>query len=251
MNKQNYIGTYAYRTDKGKTRKNNEDQALVLLNENSEVLLLVCDGIGGANKGDLASKTVVNYISSAFLKKKKNILKKQEYWWMSKIIKEANSKLFSMSENNPLYLGMGTTLTMALLTKNNLYVANIGDSRAYLINNESLKQITEDQTYVHYLVSTGNISESDALVHPDRHILMNALGIYPSVSLSFSSFSYKGESILLCTDGLYNQVPPAVIKSIVGTNERADQNVVSLITEANMSGGSDNVGIAYWETIKE
>lgn len=251
MKKERFLGTYAYRTDIGKVRTNNEDQAIVLLNEIGEVLLIVCDGMGGANKGDLASKTAMNFLSKAFMEKKKSLFKKQDAWWASKVIKEANSRIFSLGDNNSLSKGMGTTLSMALLRDNHLMVANIGDSRAYLDDGTSLKQITVDQTYVQYLVSTGKITEEEALSHPDRHVLMNALGIYPSVSLSFSFFDYHGESILLCSDGIYNQIPPDTIHAIISTNERADQKVMNLIAQANSVGGSDNEGVAYWETIKE
>ena len=244
-----YNGTYAYRTDVGKVRTNNEDQAFVTLNEDGEVLLLVCDGMGGANKGDLASKIAKETISEAFQKKKKSRVKYQDAWWVGKIIKETNAKIFSMGENDPTCKGMGTTLTMVILSGERLLVVNLGDSRAYLDNGEELKQITKDQTYVQYLVTTGKISEEEALSHPDRHVLMNALGIYPSVSISYEFMPYNGESILLCTDGLYNQLPPETIHTIINTNERADQKVTSLIAEANSSGGNDNEGVSYWETI--
>ncbi len=251
MKNQQHFGTYAYRTDIGRVRTNNEDQALVLLNERGEVMLLVCDGMGGANKGDLASKVAIEGIAKAFREKKKSLFRRQDSWWASKVIKEINAKIFEMSERNPLYKGMGTTLVMVLLSGAYLMVVNLGDSRAYLDDGKALRQITEDQTYVRYLVSTGQITEEEALSHPDRHILMNALGIYPSVSLSFSFIEYHGESILLCTDGLYNQIPPETIHTIISTNERADQKVMSLITTANAAGGSDNEGVAYWETLKE
>lgn len=251
MKKVEFSGTYAYRTDMGKVRTNNEDQAFVTLNENGEVLLIVCDGMGGANKGDLASKTALESITASFLEKKKSHFKYGDSFWASKAIKEANNKIFSLAEQTPVYKGMGTTLVMALLSGNRLMIVNLGDSRAYLDDGKELKQVTKDQTYVQYLVSAGKITEEEALSHPDRHVLMNALGIYPSVSLTFSFHEYKGESILLCTDGLYNQIPPESIHNIISTNERVDQKVMSLIAEANSAGGSDNEGIAYWETIKE
>ena len=128
-------------------------------------------------------------------------------------------------------------------------IANIGDSRAYLINKDKIKQLTEDQTYVHFLVETGKITSEQALTHPERHVLMNALGIYPSVSLTINVYPYQGESLLLCSDGLYNQVPEKDILSLVSTDERADQKVTSLICVANANGGSDNEGLAYWESI--
>ncbi len=251
MSKELYTGTYAYRTDIGKVRSNNEDQAIVLLNEDGEVLLLACDGMGGANKGDLASKVALEGISKAFRNKRKARFKRQDSWWASKVIKEINAKIYNMAENNPVYKGMGTTLVMAIISDNHLMVVNLGDSRAYLDDGESIRQISEDQTYVRYLVSTGKIKASEAASHPERHVLMNALGIFPSVSLAFSFYPYRGESILLCTDGLYNQLSNEDIHAIISTNERADQKVTSLIMAANAAGGSDNEGVAYWEILKE
>lgn len=245
-----YSGTYAYKTDIGKVRTNNEDQALVILNADGEVLLIVCDGMGGANKGDLASKTAVASLSEAFHLKKKNLFKSQDQWWITKAIKEANSKIYSLAEQDPVYKGMGTTIVAVLISGTRILVANIGDSRGYMDDGKTLTQLTEDQTYVQYLVTTGKITPEAALSHPDRHVLMNALGIYPSVSLCIKFFPYHGESLLLCTDGLYNQVNPSSIHAIITTNERADQKVMGLISEANSLGGSDNEGVAYWETLK-
>jgi len=206
--------------------------------------------MGGANKGDLASKTAVSFLSEAFRNKKKSMIKQQDSWWMTKTVKEANAKIYAMAEQNPVYKGMGTTLVAVLISGARILVANIGDSRGYIDDGKTLTQLTEDQTYVQYLVTTGKITPEAALSHPDRHVLMNALGIYPSVSLSVKFFPYHGESLLLCTDGLYNQIPPSSIHAIISTNERADQKVVSLISEADSSGGNDNEGVAYWETLK-
>lgn len=250
MKKQAYVGTYAYKTDVGRVRSNNEDQAIVLLNQDGEVLLIACDGMGGANKGDLASRTAVNVISEAFKNKKKSLVKVADQWWFTKVAKEANAKIFDMADKNPIYKGMGTTLVAALISDSRLLIANIGDSRAYSDDGKRLRQLTEDQTYVQYLVTTGKITPEQALSHPDRHVLMNALGIYPSVSLAIKFFPYQGEKLLLCTDGLYNQIPPSTIHTIISTNERSDQKVMSLIAEANSAGGSDNEGVAYWESLK-
>jgi protein phosphatase len=247
--RKEYSGTYAYKTDIGKVRTNNEDQALVLVNSDSEVFLVVCDGMGGANKGDLASKMAIETLGEFFKNKKRALVKTMDQLWITKAAKEANKKIFDMADQNPIYKGMGTTMVAVLISGQRLMVANIGDSRAYKDNGESLEQITEDQTYVQYLVTTGKITAEQALSHPDRHVLMNALGIYPSVSLAIKFLPYQGEKLLLCTDGLYNQIPLNTLHTIISTDERADQKVNSLIFEANNAGGSDNEGVAYWESL--
>lgn len=245
----NYHGTYAYKTDIGKARSNNEDQAMVLMNSSGEAFLLVADGMGGAHKGDIASKIAIDSLSKAFRKKKKSPIPYFDKVWITKACKTANSLIYNQADKNPSYKGMGTTLVAALISGNRLLVANIGDSRAYMISKHSIKQLTEDQTYVHFLVTTGKITPEEALTHPERHVLMNALGIYPSVSLTITTYQYSGESLLLCSDGLYNQVPPSQLLAICTTDERSDQKVTSLICEANNNGGDDNEGVAYWESI--
>nr|MCR4562099.1 Stp1/IreP family PP2C-type Ser/Thr phosphatase [Bacilli bacterium] len=242
-------GTFAFKTDIGKTRTDNEDQAIVVLNTSDEVFMAVCDGMGGASKGDLASKIAIESLRDSFKAKKKNKWSYLDKLWITKAARIANHAIYSYAESHPSCQGMGTTMVVALLSDERLLIANIGDSRLYTITEEAISQLTTDQTYVKYLVDTKQISTEQAKTHPERHVLMNALGIYPSVSLDIDIIEYHGESILLCSDGLYNQVSEQEIKSICLTDERVDQKVKSLIIEANNNGGSDNVGIAYWESI--
>lgn len=246
-----YHGTYNARTDVGRVRKNNEDQAQVMMNANDEVLLVVCDGMGGSSKGDIASQIAVSTLMEEFRHKKKYLLLGSEKRWFTKAAKKANAEIFDRSEHDPSCRGMGTTLVAALISDNRLITACIGDSRCYMLREKNhIEQLTEDQTYVHYLVSTGKITEEDAMSHPDRHVLMNALGIYPALSLTIQEHEYNGESVLCCSDGLYNQVPATEIANILSTDERCDQKVSSLIAVANHNGGSDNIAVALWETIK-
>jgi serine/threonine protein phosphatase PrpC len=244
----NYHGSYAYKTDIGKVRQHNEDQAMVVLNASGEVFLVVCDGMGGANKGDIASKMAIDSLCESFRKKKKSPFLQMDKWWLTSSCKQANALIYEQADKNPIYKGMGTTMVAALISGERLLIANIGDSRAYKVDREGITRLTEDQTYVHFLVQTGKITEEQALTHPERHVLMNALGIYPSVSLTINVYPYVGESLLLCSDGLYNQVEEKELHAILTTDERADQKVTSLICEANANGGSDNEGVAYWES---
>lgn len=243
-----YLGAFAYKTDIGRVRSHNEDQALCVVNASGEVFLIVCDGMGGANKGDIASKMAIDSLAESFRKKKRFPLAQMDKWWFTSSCKKANALIYDQSDRNPVYKGMGTTMVAALLSGERLLIANIGDSRAYLVQKNTLQQLSEDQTYVHFLVQTGKITPEQALTHPERHVLMNALGIYPSLSLTLSLFPYHGESLLLCSDGLYNQLSEKEILSIVSTDERVDQKVTSLIALANENGGSDNEGVSYWES---
>lgn len=251
----NYHGTYAYKTDVGRVRKVNEDQALILMNSYNEVFLVVCDGMGGAEKGDVASKMAIEMLSTAFKKKKKHSYMGFNKHWITKVCKSINRKLYSLSEKmkkknkGSTKIGLGSTMVAVLIADSKMMIANIGDSRAYILKNGKLEQLTSDQTYVDYLVRTGKMEEESAKSHPDRHILTNALGIYNSLSIAISERPYKGESVLLCSDGLYNNLEDKEITNIISTDERTDQKVVSLISIANHAGGSDNIGVALWECI--
>ena len=243
-----YKGNYAHMTDIGRVRVSNEDQAAVLTNEHGDVLLIVCDGMGGQNKGDYASRTAIESLAEAFRNKKTPWFLPKV--WLMRAIRAANSLIYEQAEKNKNYAGMGTTLVAALLIGDRLYVANVGDSRAYIYSPEiGMLHLTSDQTYVEYLYRTGQIDKEEIYTHPERHALMNALGIFPSAAMDLYSRSYHGESILLCSDGLYNNLSETEIRAVLASDQRADQKVKSLIIDANGNGGSDNIGIAFWEAI--
>ena len=107
--------------------------------------------------------------------------------------------------------------------------------------------MSEDQTYVAYLIRTGQITTQEALTHPKRHVLMNALGIYPSASVDIKTIPYLNEIVLLCSDGLYNNVPHEDIAAIVKGNDSLEQKVNELIAVGNKNGGSDNIAVVLWE----
>ncbi len=244
-----YKGTFSAKTDIGRVRITNEDQASVLTNFRGEVLMVVCDGMGGQNKGDYASKIAIDYIVERFQSRRRTpaILTRS---WLRRTIKEANAIIFNEAEKDETYRGMGTTCVAVLIQGEKMIVANIGDSRAYSYSAGTLSRLTNDQTYVNYLYRSGQIEEHECASNPNRHVLMNALGIYPSCSLDLSVRRYHGETLLLCSDGLYNNVSEPEIRAVLATNERSDQKVLSLIAESNANGGSDNVGIALWEVAK-
>lgn len=250
MGKNAYKGTFSAQTDVGRVRLSNEDRSVVLTNAEGDVFLCVCDGMGGQNKGDYASTLAIDYLVEAFKKKRKSPVFFSKLW-LRRVIKEVNAAIYNEAYENPAYHDMGTTLVAVLIQDTSMIVANLGDSRAYSFGIHGLRRLTADQTYVDYLYRMGKISANEVQTSPDRHVLMNALGIYPSASLDLSVLPYEGEAILLCSDGLYNNVSEPEIRAILLTDERADQKVSSMIQQANANGGSDNVGIAYWEAIHD
>lgn len=249
MNKKNIKGQYFTKVDIGKVRINNEDESQVFVNSSGNVLMVVCDGMGGHNKGNYASKLAVEMIKDEFLNINKfyNIFHVQ--YWLNKTIRLVNGEIYRQANENPIYKEMGTTMVLVLLYKDKILVLNIGDSRAYFVKYSNLHQITEDQTYVEYLYKTGAIKKEEVKTREDRHVLMNALGIFPSVSFEISTLPNSKYPILLCSDGLYNNVSDKEIHAILSSNDNVEHKVNTLINVANSNGGSDNIAVALWEAI--
>ena len=251
MKKSNYKGHFCYKSEIGKVRINNEDAVKVLVNGNGNILLLAADGMGGHNKGDYASFETIRILSESFKEKKGFLNSYSALTWLKNIVKTANNSIYTLQDNDVSYKGMGTTLTCALIFKNKLIVLNCGDSRIYSLKNDRLIQLPEDQTYVNFLLQSGQITREEALVHPERHVLTNAIGLFPSISVDIKVLKYNGEKLLLCTDGLYNNVSEKDILNILIANNDVEDKVQSLINLANFNGGSDNISLCLWEPLND
>lgn len=248
---KNVKGVFGAKIDIGCVRVTNEDQAIALINPAGNVLLCVCDGMGGHNKGDYASRLAIDIITEEFRKHNSFLSPFFIRLWLSRTIRKINSQIFKESESDPTYKNMGTTIVLALFYNEKIFVLNIGDSRAYQVRYKNLKKLSVDQTYVDYLYNTGKITEDEMSTSPQRHILMNALGSFPSVSYALHVYENNMKPIVLCSDGLYNNATEEEIHSALSTNDRVDQKLDTLIAIAKSNGGSDNIAISYWEPIKE
>ena len=243
-------GRFGSQTDIGLVRKSNEDKALSLIDAQGNVLLCVCDGMGGYMKGDFASKIAVDVISAAFKGHMKWMFDFQIKWWISKVLKSINYSVFSESRDSEKFKDMGTTCCMAIFFKKKIFVVNVGDSRCYRLESENISQLTKDQTFVQYMVNTGEISEEEKLTSKDRHVLMNFIGKSKEVNYVLEVFKNERKTILLCSDGLYNNATDKQIFSALDSSERLDQKINTLIGIANANGGSDNIAISMWEPYK-
>jgi len=249
MTKERLKGRFVFDTDIGKVRMNNEDRALALVDTKGRIILLVCDGMGGQSHGDIASKIAVDYISDAFLNRKFYDI--SDSYWLRKVIREANKEIYEQSLTNTSFRGMGTTISAVLIVnKFAMITAQIGDSRIYSFKDNHIKQITEDQSYVAFLYRSGQISKEEMKSHPQKNVITNALGINPLVSVDVRLWPYNGENILVCSDGLYNNVSEEEMFSILQSDDTPNQKVASLISTANANGGSDNIAVTYWEMEK-
>ena len=241
-------GSFRSLTDKGRVREINEDSAKGAVNAYGNVLLVIADGMGGHQKGEYASNELVNHLVNSFQEldeEFKNI--KVATKWLNKVICEANTNIYQAAQKNKRFQGMGTTLSACLIIKDEMIIAQIGDSRIYRLASNSLEQLTVDQTYVNYLINIKKISPEEANSHPDRHKLTNALGTKETVNVDIKVIPYNKEKILLCSDGLYNNVPLKDIYSILKGNDSIERKCLQLIAFGNANGGTDNMAVIIWE----
>ena len=245
-------GRFYTKTDIGRVRPDNEDFADARVNAYGQILLVVADGMGGKNKGDIASKMLGEGLVKEFLDFDKPILKSEPLSkWLYKTINKYNREIYKLSHTDEKYAGMGTTLTAVIIGGEFIVVAQVGDSRLYKLDLDNhLVQLTIDQTYVNYLKNNKKLTNSEISTHPERHKLTNAIGIRFSALVDLKIHEYKGESLLLCSDGLYNNVPFYDLQSIIKGNESPERKCQQLIAFGNSNGGSDNMAVAMWETSK-
>ena len=249
--KKRFNGNFSYKKDIGKVRISNEDECKVIVNGAGNVLMMVADGMGGHNKGDFASEKTISIIGEIFKEKKGFINTFFAAQRVQRIIKNANSRIYNIQDKNADYKNMGTTLALVLLLKNKMIVANCGDSRVYWVKNNELVQLTEDQTYVNFLLHSGQITEEEVATHPDRHILTNALGLFPSISIDLRVYNYSGETIFICSDGVYNNIKKRDILNVLNTKLSVEDKAQSLISLGNFNGGSDNMSLVIWEAVND
>jgi protein phosphatase len=193
--------------------------------------------MGGHKAGDVASRTAIDsvteYARESTLTNPISILRRAIIY--------ANNKVLKMSNENDDYRGMGTTFVAAVVCEDTMYVANIGDSRLYLIQDE-IKQITLDHSLVEELIRTGQLDRNKGRNHPEKNIITRALGIAPEVIPDFFEIKInEGDSILLCSDGLSNMVEDDELFDIVKENTDVETAVQKMIDRANYYGGRDNI----------
>lgn len=243
-------GRHASKTDIGLVRQSNEDKAISMIDAEGNTLLCVCDGMGGYMKGDFASKIAVDIVTAAFTSKLKFFCSLQVKWWIGKVVKNINYSVYSESHDTEKFKGMGTTFCMALLYKNKIFVANVGDSRAYVVDEEKITQLTQDQSLVQSLANRGEISEDEKKTSKYRHYISNYIGLNKNINYSLKVYNNEKKQILLCSDGLYNNASEKQIFSAVNTGERLDQKISTLIGIAKANGGTDNIAVSMWEPFK-
>ncbi len=232
-------------TDVGKNRVTNQDYVYCKSDAvgNLPNIFIVADGMGGHKAGDIASVTAVD----AVLKSIEQSQKTDVISIMEEAVREANKTLYEKSKSNEEWAGMGTTLVLATVVDSTIFVANIGDSRLYLID-DGIHQITRDHSYVEEMVSIGEIDKSEARTHSKKNIITRAIGVEEETHADFFEVQFKkGDKLLMCSDGLTNMIEDNDILSVIAGNNDIESTVHKLIDLANDSGGKDNIAVLIAE----
>lgn len=231
------------KTDIGIVRDNNQDSYAAGELSGGAAFAIVCDGMGGAAEGALASSVAVNAIreklTNSFFPGMSDISVRS---LLISSVENANKAVYDLSLTDEKYDGMGTTVVASIVRNGFAYVVHAGDSRAYLIHNNEIRQITKDHSVVQNMLEKGEITSEEAFDHPDKHIITRALGVDENVRVDFAQEEFENDILLLCSDGLTNYVHDDEIKEIL-TDSVDDEKVSELIEKANYYGGGDNITV--------
>ena len=231
------------KTDRGRVRTDNQDAYFAGKITDDAVFAVVCDGMGGANAGNVASEMAVRHISEYIIRSYRgNMNASETEKTLKNAIISANITLYDKAVNNAELNGMGTTAVAAFVKGDTAVIAHVGDSRIYLING-GITQLTRDHSVVQSLIESGKITPEDAKVHPRKNVITRALGAEEDVAVDSDCLSLAdGDTLLLCSDGLTNFLDD---KEILGIFQNNGISAVAegLVDAANENGGGDNITV--------
>lgn len=238
----------ASKTDIGNIRENNEDILYSSIEPVGSLpnLFLVADGMGGHKAGEVASRNAMQFFLEYIDKTPCNDGELLDY--MAGAVMYANNAVYEMSLTDAAYFGMGTTLSACVVTDGKAFIAHIGDSRIYLVNDGKLQQLTNDHTFVSEMVRAGQFSKEEAERHPSKNALTRALGVERDVSADAPMAAVMpGDIMLLCSDGLSNMVSEKEIAEILISDKDVQAKSDALIKRAKENGGVDNITVIVIE----
>jgi serine/threonine protein phosphatase PrpC len=237
------------KTDIGMVRDTNQDAFKIVALGTGAGLALVCDGMGGARGGDTASSIAKTVITDTIREKYQEIMGADAAKTLIReAILEANHAIHQTAKEKPEFSGMGTTVVAALLHQNHAYVAHVGDSRLYMFHEGELSQLTRDHSFVQEMVDRGELSESEARVHPGKNIITRAVGVHWDVEIDVHTVELNpGDRLLLCTDGLSNLCTDEEIARVL-QDLTIEEAAETLIRMANQGGGHDNITVVIVES---
>lgn len=234
---------YGVNTDRGLKRKLNEDNCNVLVGYSGiPTCLVIADGMGGHKAGEIASKQAVDSVCSHLLNANWEI--EDIAGLLKDIITSVNEEIYKFSLNKESTQGMGTTLIITVLKNEKLFIGHVGDSRVYLIRDNTIQKVTWDHSYIEELVKNGSITKDEAINHPKKNVITRAVGYELNLQVdTYEIDVLENDEILLCTDGLTNMLTDSEILEIVTKIEDPQVACDTLIENANNRGGEDNITV--------
>lgn len=238
-------------SDKGIVRNSNQDAFQVSLNDDGISWAVVCDGMGGANSGDVASRLAADHFSAALKAGlRPNMTEHSIMNLLRSAVTTANIRVFDKSKESAEFSGMGTTIVATLVIGGTAYFIHAGDSRAYILSGDEFFQITRDHSIVQSMIEDGKLTVEEARFHPRKNVITRALGVDESIEPEFNVYDLNdGDIILLCTDGLTNFVDGEDIVKILKSSADGNQKAELLVEKANENGGGDNITAVVLENI--
>lgn len=235
---------YSMNTDPGK-RIENQDFTASFFNKTNIILSILCDGLGGHQAGDIASEMAVSQIGNAW---EKTTFKSTDTYlvqkWLDEKINEENTRIYEASNTYSDLEGMGTTLVASVVLDNQILIANIGDSRAYVFQEGYLELVTEDHSFVSELQRRGEISDDEAMTHYNRNALTRSLGVNSPVDVDFFKIpTSQVDLIMLNSDGVSNTLTKEEMIAILNKENTLDEKSEELIQTAVLKEASDNVTV--------
>ncbi|HJG17299.1 MULTISPECIES: Stp1/IreP family PP2C-type Ser/Thr phosphatase [Limosilactobacillus] len=233
----------AYQTDIGHQRKENQDRVAKFTAPDGTLLVVVADGIGGSRSGDVAAQITVDHLGRQFQAASPNS-SLEAIRWFAREVQLINDEILQKSTENPKYQGMGTTLVAAIIFDQAMVVANIGDSRGYVLHDNLLTQVTIDHSLVNELVKHGDITEEEARNYPQNNIITRAIGVSADARIEVNRFDLgAGDQILLCSDGLSKMITREQMMGVLESDLSLTEKCSQLIKMANEAGGPDNITV--------
>lgn len=233
----------AYQTDIGHQRKENQDRVAKFTAPDGTLLVVVADGIGGSRSGDVAAQITVDHLGRQFQAASPNS-SLEAIRWFAREVQLINDEILQKSTENPKYQGMGTTLVAAIIFDQAMVVANIGDSRGYVLHDNLLTQVTIDHSLVNELVKHGDITGEEARNYPQNNIITRAIGVSADARIEVNRFDLgAGDQILLCSDGLSKMITREQMMGVLESDLSLTEKCSQLIKMANEAGGPDNITV--------
>jgi protein phosphatase len=234
-------------TDTGRIREINEDDYCVCRNKAGDWLAIVCDGIGGSQAGEVASRLAVKTVYDSFMRAGPMDKDWKADKWIRTVLNSANDLIYSRSARSIKVRGMGTTAVGCLVTRNATYIFNVGDSRLYALYKDGFIQMTEDHSVTAQMVRTHQLSAEEAKTHKDRNTLTNALGVWKVFRVDINKIDPNWKMILVCSDGLHGYVEEKQIEETIRSRKSLRDKAAALVNLADEEGGHDNVTVVLLE----